>query len=532
MIAWLKDAIFYQIYPTSFYDKNGDGIGDLQGIIEKLPYVKGLGANAIWINPFYKSPFMDGGYDIENYYAVDERFGSMHDFETLVAECKRLGLRIVLDLVVGHTSFKNEWFQKSGEDERNDYSDFYIWTDSIFFKYKDKTIHGLYPRNGGYYINYYACQPALNYGFNRIEESEAKDSYDGGNAWMMHYTDERLRPLREEILNVMRFWLNKGIDGFRVDLANSLVKGCVYDSDKDEDIEGNRWLWEILIGTIKKEYGNDVAFIAEWCNPANAVGKCGFDVDFFAHDIPCYNDLFRNEPNSNLLPAFELGYSFFGVDGKGSIENFLQYSLRLNERLQGKGYYSVPSGSHDQVRLAERKDEDTLKNVFAFLLTYSHVPFIYYGDEIGIRHNFQVNKDGGYIRTGARTPMVWNDGENRGFSSATDIYLPVDNAVKSVEEQTKNSASLLNAVKALCKIRKSYPCLQADGTLTVSSFGHTFVEYTRSNPSCKIRVIIHQGETEEVFPFQKSEEILLSNNVRMGDGKIFLKGAAFAVIKQ
>ena len=530
MVSWLKDAIFYQIYPTSFYDSNGDGVGDLNGITAKLDYISGLGINAIWLNPFYKSPFMDGGYDIADYRAVDGRFGTMKDFENLVSECKKRNIKVVIDLVIGHTSTEHKWFKESAKDEKNKYSDYYIWTDSIFSSYKGKTIHGLYPRDGGYYVNYYACQPALNYGFNRVEnEKSAGDNYDNGNSWQMKYTDERLKPLRDEILDIMRFWLNKGVNGFRVDMANSLVKGGVFNSDKDEDIEGNKWLWNILIGTIKREYGNEVAFISEWVNPENAVGKCGFDVDFFAHDIPCYNELFRNEKNTNLLPNFEKGYSFFGLDGKGSIKNFVEYSLKLNELLRGKGYYSVPTGSHDQVRLAEKKDEDLMKCVFAFLLTWSHVPFIYYGDELGIKHTFGINKDGGFIRTGARTPMLWDESKNKGFSVSDDIYLPTDKKTESVSEQEKRENSLLNTVKALCGLRKGYTCLDADGLLTIEEYSNDYIIYTRKDDKNAIKVIIKLGDDEKRFKIENGD-ILLANNIVFGEKEIVANSSAFAII--
>ena len=164
-----------------------------------------------------------------------------------------------------------------------------------------------------------------------------------GKDWKMHYTDERLKPLREELLDVMRFWLNKGVDGFRVDMANSLVKGCVYNSDNDEDVEGLKWLWDILIGTIKAEHP-EVAFIAEWVYPSNSVGKCGFDLDYLAHDRPEYNDLFRKENGTNILPFYECGKTYFFSRGTRPVENFLEYTKRLYKDVAGKGYFSVPSG--------------------------------------------------------------------------------------------------------------------------------------------------------------------------------------------
>lgn len=467
MNGWLKNCVFYQIYPTSFYDGNGDGVGDLKGVIEKLDYIADLGVNGIWLNPFYPSPFMDGGYDIADYCAVHETLGTMSDFEELVAKCKALGIRVIIDLVIGHTSNTHPWFLQSAKDEKNEYTDWYIWTDSNFNK--KNSIHGLYPRDGGYVINYYACQPALNYGYNRLpKKAETTDAYDLGENWKMHYTDERLKPLREEILNVMRFWLDKGVDGFRVDMANSLVKGCVYNSDNDEDVEGLKWLWNVLIGTIKAEYPNAV-FVAEWVYPSNSVGKCGFDLDYLAHDRPEYNDLFRKEKGTNILPAFECGKTYFSVEGQGTVENFLAYTERLYADVAGKGYFSVPSGYHDIVRLAEKKDEDVLKTVFAFLLTYKHVPFIYYGDEIGMTHAWGINKDGGYIRTGARTPMQWSDGKNRGFSTTDgELYLPInDSQEQSVAAQEKRTNSLLNTVKQLIKLRNENVSLNADAELRV-----------------------------------------------------------------
>ena len=136
MNKWISDSVFYQIYPTSFYDSDGDGLGDINGITQKLDYVKSLGVNGIWLNPFYPSPFMDGGYDVSDYYDVNPRLGSIADFEKLLKRSKELGIRVVIDLVIGHTSFNHEWFKESAKGEKNKYSDWYIWTDSIFNKYE------------------------------------------------------------------------------------------------------------------------------------------------------------------------------------------------------------------------------------------------------------------------------------------------------------------------------------------------------------------------------------------------------------
>lgn len=527
MNSWLKNAIFYEIYPISFFDSNGDGKGDLPGITNKLSYVKDLGANAIWFNPFYPSPFMDGGYDVTDYYAIHPDMGTMADFEEMVVRAKELGIRVIIDLVIGHTSFKHPWFLESGKDEINKYTDWYIWG-----VWGYNIIRGLFPRPGGYLTNYYACQPALNYGYNRLDDTPATGGYDNNNSWKMHYTDPRLKPLREEILNIMRFWLHKGVDGFRVDMANSLVKGCVYNSPRDEDIEGLRWLWNILIGSIKKEYP-DAAFIAEWVCPSNSVGKCGFDLDFLAHDQPGYNDLFRNEPNTNIARSLEQGNSYFREEGRGTLSRFLDYTTGLHKTLDGKGYFTIPSGYHDIIRVKYLRDEEMMKVIFAFLLTFKHVPFIYYGDEIGMDNRFGINKDGGYSRTGCRTPMQWTNGKNRGFSETDgELYLPVNNALEqSVESQEGRKDSLLHFVRTMINLRKEKPALNAAGEYEIVSCengGYPFI-YRRSDGESTFFVALNPSTSP--CEISLKGEILLSQNVIVEDNRIILSGKSFAIIE-
>lgn len=329
----------------------------------------------------------------------------------------------------------------------------------------------------------------------------------------MHYTDERLRPLREEIIKIIQFWLDKGIDGKRCDMANSLVKGCVYNSDNDKDIEGLKWLWKKIFSVIRPKYPDKV-FIAEWIYPLNSVGKCGFDLDFFAHDIQEYNSLFRNEKNSNLLPSFEKGNNYFSEKGKGDINKFFDLCNKICPIIKDKGYFSVPSGSHDQIRLAKNKTQEVLKSIYAFLLTFKHVPVIYYGDEIGLTHYDNINKEGGYIRTGARTPFQWNNKKNRGFSAIDNIYLPVNNYdIQSLESQIDNKNSLFYFIKELIKLRKIYKCLNAEGSINIVNTNYPLI-YERYDENEKITICINPNNKEYVLRNYNDKKILLGINYK------------------
>lgn len=179
MATWLKDAIFYEIYPQSFYDTNGDGIGDFNGITAKLDYIKSLGCNAIWMNPCFDSPFSDAGYDVRDYKKVAERYGTMEDIENLFAEAHKRDMHILLDLVPGHTSEEHAWFTESKKAEQNEYSDRYMWTDGWLCGGAGLNyIAGESPRNGAYIVNFFKCQPALNYGVLNPTERWHKSMYD------------------------------------------------------------------------------------------------------------------------------------------------------------------------------------------------------------------------------------------------------------------------------------------------------------------------------------------------------------------
>ena len=457
MPDWLKDAVFYEIYPQSFKDGNGDGIGDFEGIIEKLDYVRELGCNAIWLNPCFDSPFRDAGYDVRDYKKAAPRYGTNEDLARLFEEAHRRGIRVLLDLVPGHTSEEHPWFLESRKPEKNALSGRYIWTDFVF-KWGGglNFISGEAERDGGYVINFFKCQPALNYGFLHPSES-----------WHQGIDSPDALSTREAMKDIMRFWLSRGCDGFRVDMADSLVK---FD---DENKSGTCAVWRDILGEIGQEYP-EAAFAAEWCNPWQAL-SCGFHMDFYLDHLGNgYNTLLRDYKSGE-------DHSYFKKDAGGDITRFLKdYLPRYNDTRE-EGYISMLSCNHDTQRPRYTLDERELKIFYAFLFTMPGVPFLYYGDEIGMRYMEGLpTKEGGYFRTGTRTPMQWSRGKNMGFSEAEKdaLYLPVDSAEDApcLESQREDPGSLYSAVKDLIALRRGNKELQAD-----AAFGVLYAE-EKKNP--------------------------------------------------
>lgn len=449
MPSWLKDAVFYEIYPQSFCDSNGDGIGDLQGIIDKLDYIREIGFNALWLNPCFLSPFMDAGYDVQDYYTVAPRYGTNDDLYKLFKEAHKRGMRVILDLVPGHTSDQCKWFKESCKVERNEYSDRYVWTNYVWQRpYEYPLIAGNSDRDGCYLLNFFLSQPALNYGFKDITHPE----------WQMSYTDKRVQATFDEMLNVMRFWLDKGCDGFRVDMADSLVKN-------DDDKTATASLWRRARKMLDEEYP-EAMLVSEWCNADRAINKAGFHCDFaLDHDNKIVHRASRNVVDG-------VNESYFCKTSHTSAKYVFDGYFKELEQIRGNGYISVISGNHDTPRISYTLTEAETRLYFTMLLTLPGVPFVYYGDEIGMRYIPQPSKEGGYNRTGTRTPMQWDSKlTNLGFSTADKerLYLDVDREPNApcVKQQLSDGNSLLNCVRTLNAIRHAETDLQADGEMEV-----------------------------------------------------------------
>ena len=512
MPQWLDSAIFYEIYPQSFRDTNSDGIGDFNGIIEKLDYIKDLGCTAIWLNPCFFSPFYDAGYDVADYYTVAPRYGTNEDLVRLFDEVHKRNMHIILDLVPGHTSVEHKWFLESMKPEKNEFSDRYIWTNSVWEAPQQmQWLRGISSRDGSVALNFFSTQPALNYGF-----------YQADELWMQPMDAEGPRATVEALKDIMRFWLTAGCDGFRVDMAGSLVK------NDDANGTGIIKLWQEFRVFLDQEFP-EAAMISEWGEPNKSLAG-GFHMDFLLHFGPShYNDLFRCEE------------PYFSSRGKGDISEFIKNYMLNYEATARKGLICIPSGNHDMDRLARSLSQEEMKIAFAFLLAVPGAPFIYYGDEIGMRYvEDLVSVEGGYGRTGSRSPMQWSKGVNAGFSSAPSdqLYIPLDPVANrpDVESQQQQEASLYHTVKQLIAFRMEHKALQSNGEIEfITQSGYPLV-FTRTCEDEAILVIINPSAEKAEVEMEitwKSVLKTIGGTVSKVENKVVIDGgtAAFLLLK-
>ncbi|MBQ3984110.1 MAG: alpha-amylase [Bacteroidales bacterium] len=526
--SWLSEAVFYQIYPSSFQDSDGNGIGDIPGIISRLDYIKSIGVTAIWLNPVYVSGWTDGGYDVIDFYKVDPRFGTNSDLVELVNQAHARGIKVVMDLVAGHSSDQNEWFLQSKEAPNLRYSDYYIWP-----SFKPETGSNVQMQGGGtllskfvatdaprgpYYIkNFFDTQPALNFGFANPDPS---------HPWEQAVDAPGPKAMRRELKNIMSFWMDKGVDGFRVDMAASLVKN---DDDKSETIK----LWkEDFVKWFDQEYPEGI-LIAEWFNPAQST-EAGFDLDFFCHDGQYnYSTLFfygrRGRGGQEPTPPY------FDKAGGGGLQTWYNLYKYQYDSVQGKGYVSMPSGNHDFNRLCTegRTSPEELKVAMTFFLTMPGVPFLYYGDEIGLKQNPAAPPtEGSGGRAGCRIPMLWDGSANAGFSTAPieKIYIPQDpNPDRmTVEKAEADPASLLNYVRGLLRLRKEVKALGADASWRlVSSLEQPYpMVYERRLGSERCYVVINPSAkaVSVTLPTEATKPEIIGGNYKKCSYKQGRKG--------
>ena len=528
--VWLREAVFYQIYPQSFADSNGDGIGDLPGILSKLDYIQSLGCNALWLNPIFVSPFGDAGYDVADYFRVAPRYGTNDDLKRLAEALHKRDMRLCLDLVAGHSSIEHPWFKQSAQAAANKYSDWYIWIpkdEQVWNSHLPPAFAGQTNRDQKYVANFFEFQPALNYGYFKPDPTKS---------WQRSFTDPVCRQVQQNLREIMRFWLDLGVDGFRVDMASSLVRN-------DPDGEGIRALWAENRKWLDTNYPEAV-LISEWSYPSRAI-PAGFNIDFLIHfNQTAYRDLIGPE-YAPVAGGRRKTDVFFESAGKGDITKFVENYKANYEPTRELGYIALPSANHDFPRPTWGRTEQEVRVLFAMLFTMPGVPFLYYGDEIGMRYLANspdkegANKNNG-IRAGTRTPMQWGPGRNADFSTcaADKLYLPVDPDAKqlarrNVATQEREPDSMLHFTRTLLKLRKRYPALANTAgyaPLYAEKDKYPFV-YLRSDGRQKVIVAVNPSAEPVRVPLKsyRSWKPLLAEGASCASGELAMQGVSYGV---
>ena len=523
---WLKKAAIYHIYPSTFMDSDGNGIGDLEGIRSKLDYIKSVGFNCIWMSPCFKSAWEDGGYDILDFYNVDPRFGTNEDLKRLIDDAHKKGIKILLDLVAGHTSDKHPWFKESQKAEHNEYSDYYIWTKGHTmpqpsFRWVDNT----YPRNGIYLSNFFPIQPALNYGYYNPNPEKS---------WEQNYNAPGPTAVRNELKKIIAHWCDMGADGFRVDMAQSLVKG----DNKNRD--GVRRLWNEIFAWYNQKYPENI-MLSEWSNPEQSL-SAGFNIDLLIHNGlggKVYRPLVC-ETSDKLVPT----KCYFTRKGDGDIKSAMKiYTEIYNTYRKHGGYASMPTNSHDIWRLTRlnRTTPEEQKVAITLFLTLPTPPIVYYGEEIGMRNlEYAPAKEGSFSsrnRSTCRTPMQWDTSRHAGFSNVRDarkLYLPVDYSFSypNVEEQENDPKSVLSYVKGLLALRAETPALGVEGEWKyVGDLDNPYpMIYARTLGSEKYVVVFNPADREvegSIAPMGKKAQWVYGNDAKLAKCKTSKDGHTF-----
>ncbi|MBM7540355.1 glycoside hydrolase family 13 protein [Amphibacillus cookii] len=524
---WWKEAVAYQIYPRSFKDSNGDGIGDLQGIIDKLDYLQGLGVDVLWVSPIYQSPNDDNGYDISDYQAIMADFGTMDDFDLLLAETHKRGMKLIMDLVINHTSDEHPWFIESRSSKDNRYRDYYIWHpgkagkepnnwESIFsgsaWQYDEKT--------GEYYLHVFSKkQPDLNW--------ENKE-------------------VREQLYQMVNWWLDKGIDGFRVDAISHIKK-----------VEG----FPDLPNPNNKEY------VASFAGHMNRPGIDNLLSEFVDRTIKNYDVMTVGEANGvrvedaeqwvgetngyfNMIFQFDhLGLWGKSVDGGVDLPALKEALTKWQKGLENKGWNALFFENHDQARSVSTWGNDnqlrkTSAKALATLYFFMQgTPFIYQGQEIGMtnvkfdsiddyndvaiknlyKHEIEAGKSHEEVmqiiwkngRDNSRTPMQWTSEPEAGFTTGTP-WLKVNPNYPdiNVEQSINDPDSIYHYYRQMIELRKSTEAL-IYGTYDLIAADHDYVyAYTRSYQGIKYAVIVNMFDKMTVLDLTRQltiESLVLAN---------------------
>lgn len=544
---WWKEAVVYQIYPKSFRDSNGDGIGDLPGIIEKLDYLKELGVDVVWLSPVYASPNVDNGYDISDYKSIQTAFGTMADMDALIAGLHDRDMKLMMDIVVNHTSDEHAWFSESKKSAENPYADYYIWREG---------------KNGG---------PPNNWG--SFFGGSAWEYVESRNAYYLHIFDKKQPDLnwenpfvRAEVKEMIRWWLDKGVDGLRLDVINLLAKDLRFPDGEQKPGEpyGDH-----------VPYTHNVPRVHEYLKELNAevfskypIVTVGETLSTTEQDGKKYAGFAEHE--LNMIFTFE--HMYVDADGENKWTDWRFHLTKLKEvmnrwqtALNGNAWNSLYLNNHDQPRMVSRFGDDgeywnkSAKMLATCLHMMQGTPYIYQGEEIGMTNCYfdriedyedvesvrayrqqteMVGIDKDYMmrcirwksRDNARTAMQWSDADYAGFSEK-GVWFAVNPNYRTINvaAQQHDPDSILSYYKRLIRLRKEYPVIVSGDFIPLDPDSETAYCYMRTYRGETLLVLcsFSKEEQEIALPVQcqnRSAKLLITNEKNTADDDVQTEG--------
>jgi oligo-1,6-glucosidase len=556
---WWKEAVVYQIYPRSFKDSNGDGVGDLKGIIEKLDYIKSLGIDIVWLNPIYGSPNADNGYDISDYESIMKEFGTMDDFDALLKGMHDRGIKCVLDLVVNHSSDEHKWFKESKKSRDNPYRNYYHW----------------WPAEKG--------KPAFRPGSFEVDGSGWRfDSTT--NAYYLHYFSYKQPDLnwenpalRKEIYSMMNGWFKKGVDGFRMDVIPVIAKDTTFPVITQKELDekyGGGWFTYFASTPAVHTYLNEMnkEVLSKYNVMALSEGAGTTKATAMNFVDPARKEL----DMSYHFDGVDLGYvkgKYKTMNPNWSLVDFKKIYSDWDSVFANKGWGTIYLANHDQPRMVSRWGNDapkfreaSSKMLTTFLLSMRGTPYYYYGDELGMTNikfdkiedyrdieimaeygkvknaggdlkAFIESQKMGGARDNGRTPMQWNTNTNAGFTTGLPWLKVNENKTEiNVDAAEKNANSTLNYFRKMTKLRKDHKDVLVYGKYTLLDTNNPDVyAYTRESAGEKILVLLSfrkTGGTFDLGTIQLGEEWI--NNMgalKVEKGKVVLQPYQACVVK-
>lgn len=520
MTQWWKQTTIYQIYPRSYQDSNGDGIGDIKGIISRLDYIKDLGVETIWISPMYQSPQKDFGYDISDYYHIDPIFGSLEEAFALIKAVHKRKLKIVFDMVLNHTSDEHAWFQESRSSKTNPKRDYYIWKEGKNGQPPNNWISMVgkpgwnfdKKTNEYYYSNFLSFQPDLNY---------------------------RNPKVKEEMFKVMRYWLDKGVDGFRLDIFNSIYKDDSFKdnpfslrylptADNNDEAYFQTKKYTLNLPENFKLAKEVRALVEKYKHKPFLIGEVSGD------DKTLKGFLGEEQDGLNLVFQFEL------IEFKFKADFFRRILVKNESEFPAPLLPTYVFGNHDQMRSISKIEGhlEKAKLLAFFQLTARGIPIIYYGEEIGMLEGNISNQKGLdpiakqnrwvpdwlskflgiYLnRDNCRTPMSWDDSTYNGFTNSLPwIPLSSDSKNRNVKNESMDPNSILKHYQSLLKIRKKESSLREGRISLVDNWKEDkeILAYERKSKGSTVQVYLNFGNvSREIYFDEKEYEILYKSNV-------------------